>query len=91
LDSAKQYLAAIANMRTLDHICRELHTNIDNKDEAKNIIKLLIITIRASPTWWDRKLEKIKNYSVPKPGNDLSRGTNNEQAERIVTNCEEFD
>jgi hypothetical protein len=41
--------------------------------------------------WWDRKFEKIKNYSVLKLGNELSRGTNNEQAERIVINRDEFD
>jgi hypothetical protein len=91
LDSAKQYLAAVANVRTLDQISRELHTNIDYKDKTKNTLKLLIITICASPTWWDHKLEKIKNYSVLKLGNKLSRSTNNEQAERIVINREEFE
>jgi hypothetical protein len=91
LDSAKQYLAAVANARTLDQISRELHTHIDYKYKAKNTLKLLIITIRASPTWWDRKLEKIKNYSVLKLVNELSHSTNKEQAERIVINREEFE
>jgi hypothetical protein len=90
-DSAKQYLAAVANVRTLDVISGELHTSIDYKDKTKNILKSLIITIRANPTWWDRKLEKIKNNSVCKMGNELSRGTNNEQAERIIINNDEFD
>jgi hypothetical protein len=91
LDTAKQYLAAVSNVRTFDHISRELQTNIDYKDETKNTLKLLIITISASPTWWDQKLEKIKKYSVLKLGNELSRSTNNEQAERIVINREEFE
>jgi hypothetical protein len=75
----------------LDQISRELHTNIDYKDRTKNTIKLLIITTRASPTWWDFKLEKIKNYSICKLGNELSSGTNNEQAQRIIINLDEFD
>jgi hypothetical protein len=83
LDSAKQYIAAVANVRTLDHISRELHTNIDYKEKTKNTLILLIITIRASPIWWDRKLEKIKNYSVLKLGNELSRSTNNEQEKEL--------
>jgi hypothetical protein len=91
LYSANQYLAAIANVRNLDQICRELQTNIDYKYKTKNTLKLLIITIRASPTWWDRKLEKIKNYSVLKLVNELSRGTNNSQAKIMVINHEEFD
>jgi hypothetical protein len=78
-------------VRTLDQMCRELHTNVYYKDKTKNTLKLLIITICASQTWWDRKLEKIKNYSVLKIGNELSRGTNNEKAEIIVINHEEFD
>jgi hypothetical protein len=60
-DSSKQYLAAVANVRTLDVISGELHTIIDYEDKTKNILKSLIIAIRANPAWWDRKLEKIKN------------------------------
>jgi hypothetical protein len=78
LVSAKQYLAAVANVRTLYQISRELHTNIDYKEKTKNTLKLIIITSCASRKWWDRKLEEIKNYSVLKLGNELSRGTNNE-------------
>jgi hypothetical protein len=49
-DSAKQYLAAVANVRTLDMISGELHTSIDYKDKTKNILKSFIIAIRANPT-----------------------------------------
>jgi uncharacterized protein (UPF0333 family) len=89
-DSAKQYLAAVANARTLEVISGELYTSIDYKDKTKIILKSLNIAIRDNPTWWDRKLEKIKNYSVCKMGNELSWGANNEQSEIIIINNEEF-
>jgi hypothetical protein len=91
LDTAKQYLAAVANVRALDRISRELYTNIAYKYKTNNTLKLIIIAICASPTWWDQKLEKIKKYSVLKFGNKLSCFTNNERAEIIVINCEEFE
>jgi hypothetical protein len=49
------------------------------------------MAIRASPTWWDEKLEKIKKYSVLELDNELYRSTNNEQSERVVSNCDEFE
>jgi hypothetical protein len=67
-----------------------LHTGIDYKDKTKNILKSLIMVISADLTWWDAKSEKIQRYSVCKIGNELSRGINNEQAERIVINSDEF-
>jgi hypothetical protein len=48
------------------------------------------MVISGDPTWWDAKSEKIQRYSVCKMGNELSRGINNEQAERIVINSDEF-
>jgi hypothetical protein len=91
LDTSKQYLAAVANVRALDQISREVNTNIDYKDKTKHTLKLLIIAIRASPTWRDEKWEKIKKYTVLKLGNELSRSTNNEQAERMVINRDKFE
>jgi hypothetical protein len=88
--SNKQYLAAVANVRILEHISGELHTGVDYKDKTKNILKSLIMVISADPTWWDAKSEKFKRYSVCKIGNELSRGINNEQAERIVINSDEL-
>jgi hypothetical protein len=88
--SNKQYLAAVANVRILDQISGELHTGIDYKDKTKNILKNLIMVFSADPTWWDAKSEKIKRYCICKIGNELSRSTKNEQAERIVINSDEF-
>jgi hypothetical protein len=88
--SNKLYRAAVANVRTLDQISGELHTGIDYKDKTKNILKSLIMAISADPTWWVAKSEKIKRYCICKIGNELSRSTNNEQAERIVINSDEF-
>jgi hypothetical protein len=84
--SKNQYLAAVANVSIIDQISGELHTGIDYKDKTKNILKSLIMVISADPTWWDAKSEKIKRYCIYKIGNELSRSTNNEQAERIVIN-----
>jgi hypothetical protein len=89
-DSNKQYLAAVSNVSILDQISGELHTGIYYKDKTKNILKSLIMVISGDPTWWDAKSEKIQRYSVCKMGNELSRGINNEQAERIVINSDEF-
>jgi hypothetical protein len=91
LDTAKQYLAAVAKVRAIDQISRELHTNIDYKDKTKHNLKLLIMAIYAGTTWWDEKLEKFKKYYVLKLGNELSIPNNNEQAEIIVINREEFE
>jgi hypothetical protein len=91
LDTAKQYLVAVANVRDLYQISIELRTNINYKDKTRHTLKLLAITISASSTWWDDKLEKIKKYSVLKLGNELYRSTNKEQEEIIVINCEELE
>jgi hypothetical protein len=50
-DTSKQYLAAVENIRALDQISRELHTNIYYKDKTKHTLKLLIMTIHAAH--WD--------------------------------------
>jgi hypothetical protein len=60
LDTSKQYLTAVFKVRAIYQISRELHTNIDYKRNTKHTLKQLIIEIRASPTRWDEKLEKIK-------------------------------
>jgi hypothetical protein len=48
------------------------------------------MVISGGPTWLDAKSEKIQRYSICKMGNELSRGINNEQAEIIVINSDEF-
>jgi hypothetical protein len=65
-DSNKQYLAAVANVRILEHISGELHTGIDYKDPKKNILKSLIMVNRGEPTWWDAKSEKSRGTASAK-------------------------
>jgi hypothetical protein len=74
IDSMKDNAAIVANVRSLDQISRELHTNFDYKEKIKQTLKQLLRQINMSKEWWKIKLDRIKKYSTSQLGNEQAGG-----------------